>query len=69
MKRYRCDECDFECKLEMSDSAPHPDACVDLGHDVEWIVSIIIQAPSEQPDTPDPEDQADIWDFGHDPGC
>jgi hypothetical protein len=48
MKRYRCDECEYECKLETSDTAPQPDTCVQLGHNVEWVRMIVIKRPYQQ---------------------
>lgn len=49
MKRYRCDDCDYECKLETTDDAPVPDSCVQLGHNVDWVKSIVLKEPSNNP--------------------
>jgi len=48
MKRYRCDDCEYECKLETSDDAPIPDSCVQFGSNVNWIKSIVISNPAPE---------------------
>jgi hypothetical protein len=48
MKRYRCDDCDNECRLEIGDDASIPDTCVLTGNSINWIYSIVIQTPENK---------------------
>lgn len=48
MKRYRCDDCDYECRLEIADDADQPDSCVITGNLVDWVHSIVIQTPENK---------------------
>ena len=48
MNRYRCDDCDYECRLEIEDDAEKPDFCVLNGGIADWDPLIIIQSPEMQ---------------------
>lgn len=61
MTRYRCDECDEECNVEMRGKSI-PDCCVLLGGNTEWIKSIILSQPPKPLSSA--MDNVDAWRLG-----